>query len=333
MNSNPQTSKLKYTIQNNSEENNAEESYNFIVLNNEENLTFTLESLEDFPAKIYELKIDFKKLKEKDDNFSIFKNAERFMGGIKKCIESNNYKVGYNKEESNVVFEMKNDFFEKGIAKIKIPEKEQDLESQVRSLTRIVTELNNQSQKNKKNKEETAINSFQGTSLLNEEEKKSISEWIDPKKTINFYLLFSTSKDGDSSSTFHYYCDGVFPTVTIVLDTSGRKFGGYSMHNWSQSPIGASYSRAPCSFIFNLSKKKKYELADQFNTSAIYRHNSYGPVFGGGHDLCIASGCKSNTSSYCNKSTYITENNNLLGNSGSTSFQVSNYEVFRVIYE
>jgi hypothetical protein len=127
--STPQTSKLKFIIQNNSEENKSKESYNFIVLNNEENLTFTLESLEDFPAKIYEFKIDFKKLKEKDDNFSIFTNAERFMGGIKKCIESNNYKVGYNKEESNVVFEMENDFFEKGIAKIKIPEKEQDLES------------------------------------------------------------------------------------------------------------------------------------------------------------------------------------------------------------
>ena len=102
--STPQTSKLKFIIQNNSEENKSKESYNFIVLNNEENLTFTLESLEDFPAKIYEFKIDFKKLKEKDDNFSIFTNAERFMGGIKKCIESNNYKVGYNKEESNVVF-------------------------------------------------------------------------------------------------------------------------------------------------------------------------------------------------------------------------------------
>jgi hypothetical protein len=82
-----------------------------------------------------------------------------------------------------------------------------------------------------------------------------------------------------------------------------------------------------------LSNKKKYELIDQFNTSAVYRHSSYGPTFDAGNDLYIANGCQSNTSSYCNKSSYNTENNNLLGNSDSTSFQVSNYEVFKVVYE
>jgi len=329
--SNP--SQLKYVIKNNSEENNSEESYNFIALNNEENLTFTLEDLKDFPVKIYELKITFKELKEKDENFFVFRNAEKLMGGIKICIESENYKVENNKEENYVIFEMKNDFFENGVAKIKIPEKEQDLKTQVKCLTRVVAELRSELKKTKKDKEEAAINSFKGTSFLNEEEKKLISEWIDPKKIINFYLLFATNKDGDSSSTFHYYCDGVFPTVTVVLDTSGRRFGGYSTQNWCQSTVGSSYSRGPCSFIFNLSNKNKYNLIDEFNTSAIYHHNSYGPTFGGGHDLYLANGCRSNTSSYCNKSSYNTGNNNLLGNSGSTSFQVSNYEVYKVVFE
>ena len=327
--SNP--SKLEYVIKNNSEEN--ESSYNFIALNNEENLTFTLEDLKDFPVKIYELKITFKELKEQDENFFVFRNAEKLMGGIKVCIESENYKVEYNKEENSAIFEMQNDFFENGVAKIKIPEKEQDLKTQVQCLTRVVAELRSELKRTKKDKEEAAINSFKGTSFLNEEEKKLISEWIDPKKIIKFYLLFATNKDGDSSSTFHYYCDGVFPTVTVVLDTSGRRFGGYSTQNWSQSTAGSGYSRGPCSFIFNLSNKNKYNLIDQFNTSAIYHYNSYGPTFGGGHDLFIANGCRSNTSSYCNKSSYDTGNNNLLGNSGSTSFQVSNYEVYKVVFE
>jgi len=160
-----------------------------------------------------------------------------------------------------------------------------------------------------------------------------LSEWIDPNKKIKFVLLYNNSKDSDSSNLFHQYCDGIFPSVMIVLDTSGRKFGGFSTQNWAQSTVGVSYSRAPGSFIFNLSQKKKYDLEDQSNTSAIYRHNSYGPVFGGGHDLCIANSCRSNTSSYCNKSSYKTGNVNLIGGGGSTSFQVSSYEVYQVIFE
>ena len=67
--------------------------------------------------------------------------------------------------------------------------------------------------------------------------------------------------------------------------------------------------------------------------NAVYRHNSYGPTFGGGHDLYLADQCRSNTSSYCSKSNYNTGNTNVLGVNGSTSFQVSNYEVYQAIYE
>ena len=167
---------------------------------------------------------------------------------------------------------------------------------------------------------------------MNNDEKKLISKWISPNKVIKFNLLFSTNKDGDSSSTFHYYCDGIFPTVTVVLDTSGRRFGGYSTQNWCQSTVGGNYARAPGSFIFNLSNKQKYDLI-KFNANAVYRYNSYGPTFGGGNDLYLANSCRSNTSSYCNKSSYNTGNNNLLGNSSSTSFQVSYYEVYQVVFE
>ena len=52
------------------------------------------------------------------------------------------------------------------------------------------------------------------------DEKKLISSWIHPNKIIKFNLLFSTNKDGVSSSTFHYYYEGIFPTVMVVLDTN-----------------------------------------------------------------------------------------------------------------
>ena len=70
---------------------------------------------------------------------------------------------------------------------------------------------------------------------------------------IKFNILFNTAKDWDRSSTFHYYCDGIFPTVIVILDTSGRRFGGFTTQNWCQSSVGGNYSRAQYSFIFNLS--------------------------------------------------------------------------------
>ena len=54
----------------------------------------------------------------------------------------------------------------------------------------------------------------------------------------------------------------------------------------------------------------------------MYKHNSYGPRFGSGHDLILADGCRGNTSSCCNKSSYNIGNNNLLDSKSSTSFHV-----------
>ena len=148
-------------------------------------------------------------------------------------------------------------------------------------------------------------------------------------------MVFNTNKDGASASTFHYYCDGVSPTVVIVRDTNGNKFGGYTTSTWNQPGPGGSYGRDQDAFIFNLSKKIKYLQTDKLVSYSIYRHNSYGPTFGSGHCLCLADSCTGNTSSYTNNdpSSYKNDNKNLIGNSGSTSFQVSYYEVYHVMEE
>lgn len=124
-----------------------------------------------------------------------------------------------------------------------------------------------------------------------------------------------------------------FSNCYCCLDTSGRRFRGYSTQNWSRSTIGNYYSRAPESFIFSLINKKKYGLIDELNKNDIYRHDSYGPTFGGGYDLYLANQCKSNNNSYCNKSSYNTGNTNVLGLNGQTNFQISKYEVYKVVFE
>ena len=179
--------KLKFTLKS-----KLSNTYSFIISNKEDDLIFTLENSKDFPIKIYELKTSFKELKELDENFFVFKNAERLINGIKSCIELDKYSLDNNEEENNIILELKNEFFENGFAKIKIPEKEQDLKTQVNFLTKVVTELRTelkQYKEIKKTKEEVAINSFNGTSFLNNDEKKLISEFIHPNKIVKFNLL------------------------------------------------------------------------------------------------------------------------------------------------
>ena len=122
-------------------------------------------------------------------------------------------------------------------------------------------------------------------------------------------MLFNQNNDGDSCSTFRYYCDGVFPTITVVSDTSGRRFCGFSTGSLNQSTIGACQRRAPESFIFNLLNKQKYELKNQFDTSAVCPHNSDGSVFGSTYDLYLANSCAQNSNSYFSKGSYNTGDN------------------------
>ena len=194
-------------------------SYDFSISNKDEELTLKFEDLQEFPVKIYELKIEFEKLKQLDENFYMFKKVDKLIKTIKTCIQNKNYTVTFDKEENVIVFEIKNDLFDDGGAKIKVPEKEQDLKTKVEALTKTVSEMRKEIQNLKikeTEKDEAAVKSFEQTTILKDDEKKLISKFIHPNKVIRFNMLFNTAKDGDSSSTFHYYCDGIFPTVTIV---------------------------------------------------------------------------------------------------------------------
>ena len=129
------SSKMNFTLK------SEKTSYNFNLIDKEGELTFKFQNLNEFPIKIYELKIDFEKLKQYDENFDVFTNSVRLTKTIKASIDTNNYSVSFNEEENLVIFEIKNIIFDDGVAKLKVPEKEQDLETKVESLTKIVSEL------------------------------------------------------------------------------------------------------------------------------------------------------------------------------------------------
>ncbi len=120
-----------------------EDNYRLTIIYEKDDITFIIENLKDFPVKIYELKTTLNELKEKDDCFYGFITGEKFVNnGIKKSIDGNKISLVYSQENKCIILEMRHDIFDADyIAKIKIPEKEQDLKEKVDSLTDIVSEL------------------------------------------------------------------------------------------------------------------------------------------------------------------------------------------------
>ena len=214
----------------------------------------------------------------------------------------------------------------------------EELKNKVNELQIENEKISKKLEETQKNIEQSSIkkierikNLFKDSGIIKENEKIIINDWIDPysEKNITSELLFRASVDGDSSSTFHSKCDEKGATVTFVKTTAGKRIGGFSSIPWTSS---GGYKADPLSFIFSLDASQKFVQIKNFDNS-VYHHSSYGPTFGSGHDLYIANGCKSNTSSYCNSNhTYNFYNSYNLINPGTqqTTFQVTDYEVYLI---
>ncbi len=143
---------------------------------------------------------------------------------------------------------------------------------------------------------------FSGSKIVTPVYAAMINGWVgNPFKT--WKLCYRRSDDGAASSTFHSKCNNKGDTVTVATLDNGQIIGGYAGCSWYSN---ANY-RYQCggSFVFNLIKghkfnKRTYENGDSNSFSYsywTYDNNSYGPTWGGGHDLYIASDM---TTGYCN---------------------------------
>ena len=147
------------------------------------------------------------------------------------------------------------------------------------------------------------------------------------KKIKKYELLFRAYKDGFSASAFHQKCDGKNFTITFVLTKNGRRFGGFTDQAWDQS---SNYKQGSNGFIFSLDNKEIYY--NKNNSYNIYGYSAYGPAFGGGLDFYINDSCNSNNSGENSNHSYNT-NGKSYALSGSSSFQVDDYEVYQIELE
>ena len=201
------------------------------------------------------------------------------------------------------------------------------------SINKIIDKDGNESEEGNENthkiKDKRKTLFEKSTIIENNYERRLIESFIKEmdksKIEINPILLFKSSVDGDSSKKFHEKCDFMGATITIVRTESGRRFGGYTSISWDKSK--GNYDTNGINFLFSLDTRKLYKNTSGSNHT--YHNESYGPTFGGGHDLYISSGCMSNQNSYSSKSSYeLTSAYEL--NGGTQSFKVLDYEVYKI---
>jgi len=105
----------------------------------------------------------------------------------------------------------------------------------------------------------------------------------------SFSLLWRGSRDGFDAAAFHRLCDGEANTVTVIKNTNGFIFGGFASVPWSS--LNGFYKKDNSAFLFSLTNPSNtpLKLKVYIPENAVCHHLSYGPTFGGGHDLYVSS--------------------------------------------
>lgn len=174
---------------------------------------------------------------------------------------------------------------------------------------------------------------FADGTLLDLEQKKKLEEFYGNRNQ-RWGLIYKASRDGFSSSTFHSCCNNKGPTMTIIRSNNNFLFGGYTSVAWTSCN---NYQKDSTAFLFTLTNPHnipptKYLIKGGNEGNAIYDHTSYGPTFGGGHDIYLVNNSNSSNSSTNFPNSYVDTTGK--GNStftGSNNFLVSDIEVFKQV--
>jgi hypothetical protein len=150
-----------------------------------------------------------------------------------------------------------------------------------------------------------------------------------------FTLLWRGSRDGFGANEFHRLCDGHANTVTLIHDTEGNIFGGYTPVMWDSS-TGKKADPSMKSFLFTL--KNPYHLPERrFNLKVDKKHRAIGCFAGRGpcfRDIGVSSHCNANNNSFTFHfgSSYTNDSgiDARMFFTGSDKFTVTEIEVFEI---
>lgn len=146
-----------------------------------------------------------------------------------------------------------------------------------------------------------------GSTLLTPSHANQLEAWLG-QGPITLTNIF-TKGPGSTASTFHAAADNKGPPFSIMQSTentgASATVGGYNPQPWTAD---SNYNLTPVvadrtAFLFNLTTGQKFaqRTSDMLGRYQTFNATTYGPTFGGGHDLYVnsaLSGGYSNLFSY-----------------------------------
>jgi hypothetical protein len=159
-------------------------------------------------------------------------------------------------------------------------------------------------------------------------------ELFEEFKKKQFTLLWRGSRDGFGAGDFHGRCDGHPNTLTVILDTEGNIFGGFTPVEW-ELESGHKADPSLKSFIFTLKNPhnvppRRFALLPHRENLSMWCKRDHGPVF---WDISVYDQCNVNKSltdgfGFCYKND--TGLNGKTFFTGSQVYQVKEIEVFEI---
>jgi len=152
--------------------------------------------------------------------------------------------------------------------------------------------------------------------------------------------IYQASTHGFGAANFHSKVDGINGTLSVIKSTTGSIFGGFTMINWG---LPTAYYADPSAFIFSLVNQMNYpSLAHNIRKPidySVFVSRTYGPSFGGGHDISVPDPSDATMKSYTNfGNTYALDNLTLFNSwnhsikstflTGAYNFQIVEIEVY-----
>jgi hypothetical protein len=132
---------------------------------------------------------------------------------------------------------------------------------------------------------------FTGTTVLSQTQQQQLNAW-DGNPNQKWTLCYRGTQDGFNSNTFHNKCDSKSQTLVVLRETNGNVFGGFNSSTWAG---GGSYYSPGGTWLYTFKNNYKANWGGQCagQSYGTYNHPSYGPTWGGGHDLHVDSSMKS----------------------------------------
>jgi hypothetical protein len=104
--------------------------------------------------------------------------------------------------------------------------------------------------------------------------------------------------DGFRAFEFHLRCDDHANTLTVILDTNGNIFGGFTPVKWESGGSHYKADNSQKSFLFTLKNPhnipaRRFVLKSEEKHKAIWYASTVGPYFGSGSDIGVNDNCNS----------------------------------------